>query len=426
MSAGAWILACGIILAPAALPAEASPQPPDVAQQRDFEIDPNYSCVVCHTDMRRAFLLGTHSDRGIRCHDCHGGNPRAFEVATAHTGTDYIGAPDKLEIVRSCASCHSDPDQMRQYGLPVGQLAEYRTSRHGHLLLEQGDQNAPTCTGCHDAHTILPPNDARSNVYPTNIAATCAGCHEDEALMSGYGLGTDEITTHRASAHGVALYEDHNFAAPTCVSCHGSHAALPPKVSQIANVCGQCHVLVRRALYSGPHGPAAQDGRLPGCTACHSNHGTERVRPEEIAASCTECHEPDSPAALVGVDIEDHAIRATEDLRSAERAIHELGRAGRRVADVRLRYRSALTSYRQISQGQHSLDLEMLEDLSRQVSSVSRDIRAAEEVVAEHRWEHGLVLIPVWFLALSAAVLAWFKLRALRAKQELQGRTMKE
>jgi hypothetical protein len=134
-------------------------------QQQDITIDPEYSCVVCHTEKRRAFLVGVHSDRGIRCHDCHGGDPKGFEVATAHGTADYSGSLDKFQTVDLCSSCHSDPDQMRQYGLPAGQLAEYRTSRHGQLLLEERDENAPTCTDCHDAHTILPANDARSNAW---------------------------------------------------------------------------------------------------------------------------------------------------------------------------------------------------------------------------------------------------------------------
>jgi hypothetical protein len=408
---GRWTLISAIFMAVAAAGA------PALAQQRDFTIDPNYSCVVCHTEKRRAFLLGTHSERGIRCDDCHGGNPRAFDQATAHSGPDYIGAPDKLQTVRLCASCHSDPDKMRQYGLPVGQLAEFRTSRHGHLLLEARDFNAPTCTDCHDAHTILPPNDARSTVYPTNIASTCEKCHEDKALMAEYGLETGQIEIHRESAHGVALYEDNNFAAPTCVSCHGSHAALPPAVTQIADVCGQCHVLVRRAFYSGPHGAAALGGALPGCTACHSNHGTEPVPTDSIATTCTACHTANSPAQLVGIEIQEQVTRATQDLHSSEEAVHELTRAGRRIADVRLRHQTALTVYMQISQAQHGLDLEVLDDLSRQVGSISTDIRATAEVAAEHRWEHGLTLIPVWFLALSAIVLAWFKLRALRKEE---------
>jgi hypothetical protein len=377
------------------------------------QVDPDYSCIVCHADKRRAFLMGVHSERGIRCHDCHGGDPTGFERETAHNGRDYIGTPDKLETVVLCSSCHSDPDQMRQYGLPVGQLAEFRTSRHGHLLLEQNDLNAPTCSDCHNSHMILPPNDARSNVYPTNIVRTCAGCHENADLMGRYGLPTNQVERHRESAHGFAMFDDQNFAAPTCVDCHGSHAALPPAVTQIADVCGHCHVLVRRSFYEGPHGDAATSGLLPGCTACHSNHGTERVPPTEIASTCTACHAADSPAALLGSDIQHEVTEATEELLGAEEAIQALVRAGRRVTEMNSRHEAAHTAYEQLGQAQHSLDLAALEDLSRQVSSISRDIRSTEEVAAEERWEHKLILIPVWFLAMSISVLALFKLRGL-------------
>ncbi len=404
-----------LIPAPTSAVERLSP-PSEVTQQREIAIDPDYSCVVCHRDKRRAFVLGVHSERGIRCHDCHGGDPTAFEQEQAHGGADYSGAPGRIQTVEMCGSCHADPDLMRQYGLPAGQLAEFRTSRHGQLLLQQRNPDAPTCTDCHDAHTILPPNDARSNVYPTAIAGTCARCHEDQNMMAKYGLPTDQLQTHRLSAHGVALYEDHNFAAPTCVGCHGSHAALPPAVTEISNVCGRCHVLVRQAFNDGPHGAAARAGSLPGCTACHSNHDTERVPPDGIAATCTGCHASNSRAAVAGLEIQERTVSARDELALAEQAIAELVEAGRQVSDTRLRYRTALTAYKQISQTQHSLDLETLNDLERQVSSISRDIRGSAEVAAEHRWEHKLILIPVWFLALSAIVLSWFKLRAIRKR----------
>jgi hypothetical protein len=35
-------------------------------------------------------------------------------------------------------------------------------------------------------------------------------------------------------------------------------------------------------------------------------------------------------------------------------------------------------------------------------------------VSGEERWEHKLVLVPVWFLALSAIAFAGFKLRDLQ------------
>jgi len=416
----ASLAALALALCAVATPGNVAPRTPEasIPVQQQVEIDTEYSCVVCHVENRRAFTLGVHSERNIRCHDCHGGDPTGLEVATAHTGSDWIGTPDKIETIDNCTSCHSDPDQMRQYGLPAGQLAEFRTSRHGLLLLGDGDLNAPTCTDCHDAHTILPANDARSNVYPTNIVRTCSRCHEDQSMMEPYGLSTQQVHRYMESSHGKSLFEKENFSAPTCVDCHGSHAALPPQVDQIANVCGQCHVPARRAFYDGPHGQAARDGLLPGCTACHSNHGTERIAPDQIAAACTRCHAEDSEPAALGDRMQDFALHAYGELHAAEEAIENLVRAGHQTRDYRFRYRAALTAYAQMDKAQHSLDIETLEDLDRQTSSISRDIRSAEEVAAEEVWEHKLILIPVWFFALSGIALALFKLRSLRAGEE--------
>lgn len=370
----------------------------------------SYGCLVCHADKRRVFVQGVHSDWGIRCHDCHGGNPASTEVEAAHRGP-FVGQPTKLEVVEICSKCHADPDQMRQYGLPADQLAELRTSRHGQLL-DAGNQDAPTCSDCHDPHRTLPSSDARSAVFPTNIPATCDRCHSDPEMMGPYGLETNQFGEFEASAHGRALYRDGNFAAPSCIGCHGSHAALPPDVGEIANVCGKCHQEVRHALSSGPHGPGEAPGSSAlGCTACHTNHGTERIASDQISETCMACHGPDEPAAHLGQEIEDGVIRAEAQMESAREAISELGRAGHRTADARFRYRSALTEFNQIAQVQHSLDVETLTDLELDVSSVTRSIESAAEVAAEHKWEHRLILIPLWFFALSMAALAYFRFR---------------
>ncbi len=406
--------AAGLGRAPASRPSASAPASNgEASRQETSEIDPRYGCLVCHADKRRAYLLGVHSDRNVRCHDCHGGDPDSFELPGAHGG-DFRGLLDKLATVEVCASCHADPDVMRQYGLPADQIAELRTSRHGHLLLEQGNTDAPTCSECHDPHTTLRADDARSSAYPLNIPALCAVCHEDEALMEPYGLPTDQVRSHRRSAHGVALFEDLNFAAPSCIGCHGSHAALPPNVSEISNVCGRCHVGTRKALDEGPHGRATAEGTLPGCTACHSSHDTERIPPELVATTCTGCHAADSAAAALGAAIEGILVGAGRELDSAAEAIDELVRAGHEVSDTRFRYRTALTQYRQLESAQHGLDLERLEDMERLVGSISRDIVAQAEVSAEERWEHKLFLIPVWFLALATISLAGSKLWRLR------------
>jgi len=386
-------------------------------QSVEPQLDTAYGCLACHADKRTAFVQGAHAERGIQCHDCHGGDPAAFVLPAAHRAR-FVGAPGKVATVALCGSCHSDPNRMRQYGLPSGQVAEFRTSRHGRLLLVNGNLDAPTCTDCHDAHRILRPDDARSTVYPTNIPATCARCHENKPLMAKYRLPTDQVEQFRLSAHGVALFRDQNFAAPTCMGCHGSHAALPPTVTEIANVCSRCHVLVGQAFDHGPHGRAALTGKLAGCLGCHRNHDTERVPADRIASTCAKCHAPGTRAHTLGGQIQQRAVQATEDLQAAERAIGQMARAGRQTGDARFRYQTALTSYQQIAQAQHSLDFEQLEDLTRRVRSISRDLRGMAEVAGEQQWEHKLLLVPVWFLALAALALAWFALRGLEGRAE--------
>lgn len=382
-----------------------------------FATDTTYGCVVCHAEKREAFVVGIHSERGIHCEDCHGGDPTALEAEPAHAG-GFVGTPTKTEIVELCGSCHSDVEQMRPFGLPADQVAEFRTSHHGELLLEQGNTDAPTCSDCHDAHTILPPEDARSSVHPQQIPVTCAGCHADAEYMAPYDIGTGQFEDYRQSAHGIALFEDENFASPTCVGCHGSHSALPPRVMQIANVCGKCHVRVQRAFETGPHEAAAADGSISGCTACHDNHETEVVPLEEIGDTCTRCHEPESPAARTGLEVEERMVRAARQLEAAEEALAEMTRAGHDTRTERFRYQTARTAYLQFQQVQHSVDLDRMEELSLRIGSITGDIRAAAESVEERRWEHRLLLVPIWFLILAGLVLAWFRLRERSLRRE--------
>lgn len=409
----------GAILAVLAL--GVAPAPAARAQTPVAQLDTSYGCTVCHAEQRAGMVEGVHAQYQVLCTACHGGDPKARALPAAHRG-NFVSGKDKVTIIQMCGRCHADPNRMRQFGLPTGQVAEFRTSRHGQLLLVQHDPDAPACTNCHDAHVIYPPDDARSTVYPTNIPGTCAHCHADRRLMARYKIPTDQFEQYRNSAHGIALFQHQNFAAPTCVGCHGAHSALPPTVTEIASVCGRCHELVAQRFAAGPHGAAAAAGRLPACLGCHSNHGTERVPAGQIAAVCAKCHAGEANVLRLGQEIQQHVIRATDDLQSAQRAVGQLILAGRRASDYRFRYQTALSYYLQIAQVQHSLDLDSLEELSRRVHSISVELGGAAEALSEQRWEHKLILAPVWFLALSAVVLAWFTWRALREADRGQER----
>jgi len=134
----------------------------------------------------------------------------------------------------------------------------------------------------------------------------------------------------------------------------------------------------------------------------------------EIAESCLACHDGGGPEAAVGEEIERRLSDAEAELEAAGHAIEGLVERGREAHEARARYRAALTDFRQMEQVQHSLDLEVLEDLALRLGSSTGIIRAEAEVAAEEQWEHKFLLIPVWFLVLAAVTLAWFKLRELR------------
>jgi hypothetical protein len=119
----------------------------------------------------------------------------------------------------------------------------------------------------------------------------------------------------------------------------------------------------------------------------------------------------------MGSAIQRDVMQATTDLRAAEEAIARLTRAGRQTGDAQFRYRTALTAYLQIARVQHDLDVAQLEELTRRVRSISRDLGAMADVAEEHRWEHKLFLVPVWFLALSAIALAVQALRSVERRK---------
>ena len=118
--------------------------------------------------------------------------------------------------------------------------------------------------------------------------------------------------------------------------------------------------------------------------------------------------------ATLGRALQEEILRAEEELHLAAEAIEEMAASGRPVEDERFRYVAAFTAFQQFAATQHSLDIEHAEELGRQVRSNTGVIRATAEAHAEERWERRLLLIPIWFLALSGVTFAAFKLRELR------------
>src|SRR5438552_2529410 len=161
------------------------------------------NCVLCHTDPEvqkpeTLFSLSTasnafphlnlrdlvddvHFRRGLSCAGCHGGDPandkleHSFVKEWPGSGRDR----DRSWVLAFCARCHSDPTFMNRFNpaLPTDQLAKYKDSPHGKLLLETKDPRAPDCVSCHGVHGIRNAKNPISKVYRKRVTETCGACH---------------------------------------------------------------------------------------------------------------------------------------------------------------------------------------------------------------------------------------------------------
>ncbi len=264
-----------------------------------------------------------HWQKGLRCADCHGGNPKAEEVNQAHaeedgfhnlraTPKDFNKPPDPAKVVELCGKCHANIEYMRRYrpSPRTDQLAEYWTSGHGKALKATGDTKVATCIACHDKphgsvqdkskHGIRAIDDLESPVYRTNVAKTCAKCHADEKVMAGYQyhgrpLGHSQYEDWQTERACQCAAEEGRFDAATCNNCHGNHGAVPPEVGSVANACGTCHGKIAGLFADTRMKHRFVEENLPGCATCHTAHKIQTPSDKMVGmvsgAVCIKCHQ---------------------------------------------------------------------------------------------------------------------------------------
>ena len=287
--------------------------------------DPDRSCITCHGAEAKQALSSVHAASGIGCITCHGGNPGEVDVARAH-GERLRPLSSASDAVESCGSCHSDVNQMRHLGLRTDQLSLYWTSQHGARLALENDAEVATCTSCHGSHEVLAADDPLSPVHPRRQPETCGKCHSDAQKMVGHGLASDQAAAFRESVHGRALLDQAHPAAPSCTSCHGSHGALPPRVSEVESTCGQCHATVQRFYERSPHAGTAGAQAPVACTACHGDHGTLEPSTDmflqPVEGGCIACHsEPADPGLAVARTLDSDLRKLESTIGDADGAI---------------------------------------------------------------------------------------------------------
>lgn len=332
-------------------------------------------CATCHGesdiwegDKRRFYVTekdlasDIHWQKGLRCHDCHGGDPTSKHYPTAHSpDAKFRSIKEPRDIPDFCGRCHSDIEYMRRYqpSPRTDQLSEYWTSGHGKQLKATGDPHVAVCTSCHGGkHRLMAVRNLESPVYTTRIAKTCAGCHSDAKIMAGrlyHGrpLGHNQYDEWKQSVHGKALLEKGDLSAPACNRCHGNHGAVPPDVSSVANACGACHNKVAKLFAETRMKHRFEEAGLPGCATCHGNHliGTpsEAMLGMGEKSVCQKCHGGGQHGATLAGAAVARTLRAELDqlgqlIADAETKVAEAERLGMEVSGPRFDLRKAFNA----------------------------------------------------------------------------------
>jgi predicted CXXCH cytochrome family protein len=408
------------VLVPATARAQAAPIP--------------NSCVSCHSTLPDQRLSApaarfagpdVHRERGFECVDCHGGSPTTADKAGAHdvagrlSAMAFRGKPTGQAVIATCARCHSAPELMRTFAPKqrVDQATEYATSVHGKQLAA-GDTKVATCASCHGAHGVRLVSDAKSPVFPTNVASTCASCHADAAHMAGYKLPdggplpTHQFADYQKSIHYTALTKGNDLSAPTCNDCHGNHGATPPGVGSIANVCGTCHAVFAQKFATSVH----QSIFDKGCVECHSNHAV--VKPSDAMLStsaqgiCQPCHNGDDKSdrgAAAAAGMRGDMERLKAGIEQSTALISRVKNAGIEVSDQQLALREAATKLTLARTEMHGFEPEKVTPIVAEgLKIVSAVDGAGQSGVAELRFRRrglfislGTILIFVVALGLK-------------------------
>ncbi len=269
-----------------------------------FSTDPKANGSPPHLNLKD-YVSNVHFRQGLGCAGCHGGDRTEFmghDFPKEWPRNRSKRLADRRWIPAFCGRCHSDANFMRQYNphLPTDQLAKYRESKHGRVLLEQGDSRAAQCVSCHGTHDIQTASNPNSHVYPKNVPETCGKCHANPEVMKGFTLEdgspipTNQLAEYRESVHGKALLEKGDVGAAACNDCHGNHAAMPPNVASVSQICRTCHAGNGMLFDGSRHKEAFTEHGWPECETCHGKHAIAKTSDEMLDTKegglCHDCH----------------------------------------------------------------------------------------------------------------------------------------
>lgn len=419
--------------------------------------DGQNSCYDCHSAVNdtqarisEEWKDSAHGNAGVGCAECHGGDPTTDQITKAmDPAAGYSKAPGRGETVALCGSCHADAARMKASGLSTDQYSKYFASVHGQRLIAAGDERVAICTDCHGVHDIKKASDPTAKTAVLNVPDLCSSCHADEGRMEPYGIPTDQFEVYSKSVHGIALLENNDIRAPSCVGCHGSHDAQPPTSETVVNICGKCHTATEDLYKESRH--SELQSAAPKCWTCHGTHDVSQpssdffFHEEQPDYTCNTCHDLNTHKLRLELDrfqsADDRrcdtchhenseiyaqiegiytAVTSAEDAYDgAEARIEEAARLGMITSDAEVALANARTSLIQAQAAVHTTKLKSIAELS----ADAKEKAAAAEAIAvaqvdESQFRRQAMVVIVGVIALCVVFLALLKRRLDRQLEE--------
>jgi len=262
----------------------------------DIEYDDNETaisaglvdCEMCHDEPAAEMEPSIHvleapggDGNSARCQDCHG----------AH---DILGVDDpnskltKRRVSQTCKPCHGKSSDKAQqpsvYDLYLGSV-------HGQSLVKEGTIVSPSCTDCHGSHAILASSEEDSETNHGNVAQLCGTCHlgiqqsYEKSIHGELVEDGEEEAPHCGTCHNAHDIQatDKSFASfsdQRCGSCHEKAFLLHQNTyhgrikalggSNVAG-CYNCHGSHEVVALDSPASPLSAANKIQTCRKCHED-----------------------------------------------------------------------------------------------------------------------------------------------------------
>ncbi len=168
-------------------------------------------CLLCHDEPNFRWRDNSWASQQAhidRCNVCHTDElPKDTRYYYWHVVARTRTARSSRDLVRVCATCHSNKAILAKFDLP-NSVASYVNSFHGKAMM-LGDQGTANCLNCHVAelanvHLIKPYNDPKAPTAAAHLPDTCRSveCHP----TAGHAISTAAIHLDLATSRGIEYF----------------------------------------------------------------------------------------------------------------------------------------------------------------------------------------------------------------------------